>query len=268
MKVAGDDDLLVSAFVMSAGLSARFGKKFVARQFHALNSQLARSRRLHRRLLSGRETIRFSGLNDIAVLLQNFRSERVILAASLFGPALVSFAALTSVGAKVATIYWAMSEAHRQVVDACSIHAIDMTRQTNRLSFIRLLQELHADGYVIWLMCDAPGESRIRHNFLEYSVCCAHLIEVYARVNRCTVIPTYCRVLSDEDASLHCDAPLTDYNNLTQRLLSNLEAMIYQDPINYLWSGRTIIFSDPRAIVNGVHCLPDFLAWREVRCAE
>ena len=40
---------------------------------------------------------------------------------------LVSFAALTSVGAKVATVYWAMSEAHRQVVDACSIHAIDMT---------------------------------------------------------------------------------------------------------------------------------------------
>ncbi len=253
---------------MSAGLYGRFGRKFITGQFNALNSQVEKTKRFYRRLLRDSETIEFHGLNNFAKLLRNLRSERVILAGSQFGPPLVSFAALTSLGLKVATVYWAWSETHRRILQNCGVHAIKMTEQTNRISFIRLLQKLHDDGYIIWLMCDAPGKSRIQYDFLGYTARCANLIEVHARIHGCTVIPTYCQLLSDNEASLHCNAPLTDYQYMTQRLLSNLQALIYEDPLNYLWGGSSIIFSDPQAILNGLRCLPDFLNWRDQSIAR
>ena len=252
-----------AAIGITAGLRADLGERSTVRQFHALNSQFAKVTGIHQSLLGEGRDISIRGQDEVAELLCTLKSERVLFAGSQFGPPLLSIAALTSLGANVATVYWALGKTHRQIFDKYRVHAIDMTEQTNRFAFIKLLKKLHAEGYVIWLMCDAPGESRAHYNFLGYAVRCANLIETYARLGRCTVVPIYCRLISDEEASVYCDPPLKDYQEMTQRLLSRLETLIYDDPINYLWGGRSIIFSDPQAILNGVRCLPDFLDWRE-----
>jgi hypothetical protein len=254
--------LLGAARAMTAGLHTKFGERFVPGQCYALKAQLARWSGIHKRLLGNGKGLSICGSDKVAELLQNLKSERLIFAGCQFGPPLVSVAALSSLGANVAGVYWALGKTQRQILDKCRVRAIDMTGQTNRFALIRLLQGLQADGYIVWLMCDVPGKSRERYNFLGYKVRCANLIEVFARLSHSTVVPTYCRMIS-EDVSVHCDAPLTDYSNMTQRLLSNVETLIYEDPMNYLWDGTSIIFSDPQALQNGLNCLPDFLEWRE-----
>jgi lauroyl/myristoyl acyltransferase len=248
---------------MSAGLCARFNHKFIVRQFDALSVQAGKAKEAHRRLLRDKEKIKFRGLNDAAELLQRLKSDRVIFAGSQFGPPLVSLAALASVGPRIAIVYWALSKTTKRILENCQVHTIDMTEQTSWLAFVRLLQKLQADGYFIWLMCDAPGKSRSRYDFLGYSVRCANLIEVYARIYDCMVIPTYCRLISYAEASLHFDTPLINHQNMTQLLLSNLEELIHKEHINYIWNKACIVFSDPRALQNGLRCLPDFLEWRD-----
>jgi hypothetical protein len=263
MKPVEDEGLLGSAIALSAGLYSRYEHDFIVAQFPALQWHLRKVKSVHRRLLRDRNEISFRGIDQIANLLHDVKSQRVVFAVSQFGPILASVPALTSIGVKVAGVYWALSDNNGRILESCRAHFIDLSEQRNGLSLIRSMQELHADGYVLALMCDAPGKSRSRYEFLNYTVRCANLIEVYARLNCCAVIPTYCQLLSDAEVSLHCTPPVTDYRNMTQRLLSDLEALIYKDYINYLWSGTSIIFSDSRAMVNGLRCLPDFLDWSE-----
>lgn len=247
---------------MSAGLAAKFDREFIASQFDALLLHTDKTRAAHQRLLRAGKQIKFQLPNDAAGLLQDVRSERVIFAGSQFGPPLVSLAALASAGLGIAVAYWALSETRRRILENCRIFLIDMTKQESPRGLIRLLRELQAGGYYIWLMCDAQGKSRTRYDFLGYSVRSANLIEVYSRICGSMVIPTYCRLISDAEVSLHFDAPITHRQGITQLLLSKLDALICGDPINYTWNKACIVFSDPRALQNGLYCLPDFLAWR------
>ena len=76
-------------------------------------------------------------------------------------------------------------------------------------------------------------------------------------------------MLSDAEVSVHCGAPLTDNenkSNVTQQLLTNLETLIYDDPMNYLWDATSIVLSDPLAVFEGVRCLlPHRSVWRKRR---
>jgi hypothetical protein len=252
---------------MTAGLNGKFDKGSISRRFDELNSQFATLTGVHKRLLDNAKRLNIRGSDQVAELLQRSKSERLIFAGCQFGPPLVSVEALSSLGANVAGVYWALGKTPRLILDRCGVYAIDLTKQTNPIALIRLLQRLQDDGYMVWLLCDVPGKSRARYNFLGYSVRCANLAEVFARVSRSKVVPIYSRMISEEDVSVHCDAPLTDYRNMTQRLLSNVETLINEDPMNYLWDGTSIIFSDPQALQNGLDCLPDFLAWRERRAS-
>jgi hypothetical protein len=263
MEISKDELLLQATVAMTAGLHKEFSESFIARQFPALNSQFTKLRGIYSGLLGDGKNFGIGGLDGVAELLRTLKSERVIFAGSQFGSPLVSIAALASLGANVAGIHLTLGNTQKQILDKYRVHAIDITEPTNLFAFIRPLQKLHDDGHVIWLMCDAPGKSRARYNFLGYAVRCANLIERFARIGRCTVVPTHCRLISEREASVHCDAPLADYDSMTQRLLSNVETRIYEDPANYIWDGASIIFSDPQAILNGVRCLPDFLDWRE-----
>jgi Bacterial lipid A biosynthesis acyltransferase len=201
-------------------------------------------------------------------LTRNLKSERLLFAGSQFGLPLASLAALSLIELKIACAFWAIAEVDRKFLQSRGVRTIDIAQQTNRFSFVRLLKNLHADGYAICLVCDAPGKSHARYDFLGYKVNCANLIEMYARLNKCTVIPTYCRLLSGHEVSMHCDLPLMDHENMTQRLLSNVETLIYDDYANYRWNGKSIIFSDPQALLNGLICLPDFLKWRDQAAAN
>jgi lauroyl/myristoyl acyltransferase len=268
MASAEDDDLLGPAIALSAGLYSRFNRRFIVSQFPVLRSHLTKVRAIHRRLLQDGSTISFDGLDKVASLLRGVGHQDVIFAGSQFGPTLVSVAALASMGVKVAGVYWELSESNRRILESRSVHAVDLNGHLNWHSLIARLRELHAGGYVLWLMYDAPGKSRSRYKFLGYDVRNTNLLEIYTRLNSCAVIPTCCRLLSDDEARLQCGPPITDCKNVTQRLLTNLESQIYEDPINYLWWDSSIIFSDPRAMPNGLRCLSDFLEWREELSAK
>jgi hypothetical protein len=242
-------DLLQAAVAMSAGLHARFGQEFSSVWFDDLYASAERAAAIHGRALRNFKAIKIHGLTEIAGLVQSLKSERLIFAGSRYGEPLISLAALRSIGLKTVCAYWALGDADQAFLQSRGVRMIDLARQTNWFSLVRLLQNLQADGYAVCLISEAPGKTRARCDFLGYSVNCAKFIEVYARLNRCITIPTYCRLLSDRQVSIHCDAPLTDHRNITQRLLSGLEALIYGDPLNYLWSVPSIIFFGSTRII-------------------
>jgi lauroyl/myristoyl acyltransferase len=258
-----DGVLLGAALALSAGLRLKFDQRFLAAQFSELRRHLETVTNVHRGLLRDHPMVKFDGVDEIAFRLDALKTQRVIFAGSQFGPLLASVAALGSINVKVAGVYWTLAENNRRILKSCGAHFIDLTEYGNWRSMIRSLQQLHASGYVLWLMCDVKGRSRIHYDFLGYSVPCATLIEVYAKLSKCIVIPAYCRVVSNNEVSLHCGPNLTDHENITQRLLSDLEYQIYADPINYLWSDASIIFSDRRALQKGLSILPAFLEWRQ-----
>lgn len=253
--MAPDEARLGAAIAMAAGLKGRFGDSFVAEQCQALDAQVETWQGIHTRLLGGGTVLRIDGLDAVAELWRSLKAERAIFAGSLFGPPLVGIAALSALGAKVAGVYWRAGKTQRQILAKHRVQAIDLAAQTNRFAVIRRLQSLQADGHVLYLLCDVPGQSRKRYDFLGYDVQCATLIELLARLSRAPVVPIYCRMLADAEVSVHCDAPLTDAKNMTQRLLTNLETLIYDDPMNYLWDATSIVLSDASAFFEGVRCL-------------
>ena len=268
---APDEARLGAAIAMAAALKRRFGDCFVAKQCQALESQMARWQGAQRRLLgdgngSSGLGVRIGGLDAVAELWHGLKPEGAIFAGSLFGPPFVCIAALSALGAKVAGVHWGLGQMQRQILAQNRVQAIDLAAQTNRFALVRRLQNMQADGHTLWLNCEASGQSRQRYKFLGYKVQCATLIELLARLSGAPVVPIYCRMLADAEVSVHCDAPLTDANNLTQRLLTKLETLIYDEPMNYLWDATSIVLSDPLAVFEGVRCLlPHPSVWRKRR---
>lgn len=257
------ENLLEPAIALAAGLHGKFNRRSIGEQIAALPEWLERIETAHRRLAIDRTGIAIGGLDQIETCLQSVKRKPVMFAGSQLGPPLVTLAALAAVGLKIAGVYWHLSARQRRIVAALPGRFLDLNEVPSPLSLVRSLHMLQESGHVLWLMCDAPGGSSRRYDFLGYRVRCAPLIEAYARLYRCAVVPISSRLLSGAEASVHCGPPLTGCDNLTGRLLSSLETAIYRDHTNYLWSGASIIFSDPRAIENGLRILPDYLEWRD-----
>ena len=271
---APDEVRLGAAIAMAAALKRRFGDRFVAKQCQALESQMARWQGAQRRLLgNGKglrgQGLRIGGLDAVAEIWHGLEPEGAIFAGSLFGPPFVGIAALSALGAKVVGVHWGLGQLQRQILAQNRVEAIDLATQTNVFALVRRLQNMQADGHTLWLNCEASGQSRQRYNFLGYEVQCATLIELLARLSGAPVVPVYCRMLADAEVSVHCDAPLTDAKNMTQRLLTNLETLIYDDPMNYLWDATSIVLSDASAFFEGVRCLVTHPSvWRKRRAGR
>jgi hypothetical protein len=248
---------------MCAGLFSRFERGFIAHQFDALQLHYERIHNAEQTLLRGAKPMAVRDVDGLREKLADLRSRNVIIAASQYGASSLSVAALSSMGAKIASLYWKIPKRYLQIFEQCKVPLIDMTKQEDTLRLFKTLLDLQADNYLLFLLSDVPGKSRKHYRFLGYDVKCSNLIEVYSRYKRSMVLPMHSRIISDSEILLHCGAPFGWHRNMTQRLLSDLESLIYQNHSDYSWSGASIIFSDSRAMLNGLSLLPDFLEWRD-----
>jgi lauroyl/myristoyl acyltransferase len=253
---------------MSAGLFSKFKSAFIVERFDALQSCYELVWSAERALLDGCRPNSIRGLSGVQDTLADLRSRNVILAACQYGASAVAIAALSSMGVKIASLYWTITKRYLEILEPWKVPLIDMTKQESTLSVLKKLRTLHAEGYTLFLLSDAPGRSRKRYQFLGYDVTCSNLIEIYARYNDCVVVPFQSEVISDREVSLHCGAPHVNCPNLMQKLLSDVEELIYRNHTNYLWSGGSIIFSDSRALPNGLRFLSEYLDWRDRSCSQ
>jgi hypothetical protein len=254
--------LLGSAVAMSAGLYCKFDHDHIVRQLNALRRRQELLHRASRRILGNAAAIEFNGLGEVRRVLDALDLRRVVLAGSLLGLTTATILAVRSLGLKIATVFAGIGEAHRACLEAAGIRLVDV-RVQGTYALMALLRNLQADGHLLALRCDVPGHSRKRYRFLGYDVTCSNLIEAYARMNACTVVPIEASLNSECETTLTCREPLHEPAATMQTLLSQLESAIYRDPVNYVWSNSSIIFSDRQAVRNGFSCLPDIVAWRE-----
>jgi hypothetical protein len=261
--VTFDDELLLGpALAMSAGLSQKFDRNLIIRLLDELPRRHEMARSADLRIVRGGEAMMFNGLAGVRQALENLDLRKIVLAGSLFGLTSGTILALRSLGFKIVTVFGDLSEAHRHRLETSGIRLIDLRTQRNKFSLLRFLRKLQEQGHVVALRCDVSGQSRQSYRFLGYNVTCANLIETYARLNDCTVVPIEAELISDREMTLTCRTPLNDTKKMTQKLLSQLETSIYQDPLKYVWANTSIIFSDKRAILNGFSFLPTILALR------
>ena len=257
-----ESSLLGPAVAMSAGLYLKFDRDFIVDQLDALRRRQELLHHAGRRILGNSAMFEFNGLAEVRRVLDSLDLRKVVLAGSLLGLTTATILALRSIGLKIATVFGGMGEAHRARLEAAGIRLIDV-RVQNKFALFDLLHDLQAEGYLLALRCDVPGRSRKRYKFLGYDVTCSNLIEAYARMNACTIVPIDANVISEHEMALTCREPLRKPVEITQILLSQLESSIYRDPINYVWSTTSLIFSDTRAVRNGFSCLPCIIAWRD-----
>ncbi len=256
---------LGSAVAMAAGLYCKFERDVIVQQLDALRRRQELLRRAARRALGDPAAIEFSGLAGVRRVLQGLDDGRkIVLAGALLGLTTAPGLALRSMGLKIATVFGSLDEAHRVHLEAAGIRLIDL-RVQNKFALFHLLRNLQAEGHLLVLRCDVPGRSSRRYRFLGYDVMCSNLIETYARLNGCAVVPIETSPISEREMTVTCGEPLDGPAETTQTLLSWLESSICRDPVNYAWSGTSIIFSDTRAVRNGFACLPQIIAWRDRR---
>jgi hypothetical protein len=254
---------LGSAVAMSAGLHWKFDGDFIIRQLDALHRRQELLQRAGRRTLEGPAAMECDGLGEVRRVLEGFDVHKVVVAGSLLGLTTATILALRSLGMKIATVFGSLGEAHRVRLAAAGIALVDL-RAGNTFALFDRLRSVQADGYLLALRCDVSGGSH-KYKFLGYDVTCSGFIESYARMNACAVLPLDSRLISEHEMTLTCGEPIRAPAETTQTLLAHLESSIYRDPVNYLWSGTSIIFSDTRAVRNGLSYLPRILAWREER---
>jgi hypothetical protein len=261
--IAGGAQPLGPSLAMSAGLCAKLDHASVVRRFDGLRARNGMMRQFAHRLADDPRGVSFDGLADIRRVLADVGPSRVILAGSLLGFAAATLLALSSLGLKIATVFWNVTQSDRFLLERAAIRLIDMRSQGSGLELFKLLRRAQEAGYVVALRCDAQGRSKQRHKFLGYDVKCAALIESYARVNKLIILPIEAELLSDQAMKLNWRTPLREAENATQNLLSLLEQSIYENPLNYSWASGSIIFSSDQAVDNALSFLPDILAWRE-----
>lgn len=254
--------LLGSAVAMSAGLYWKFDREHIVRHLDLLRRRQELLHRASRRILENAAAIEFSGLGEVLRVLDGLDRRRVVLAGSLLGLTTAAILAVRSLGVKIATVFAGIGAAHQARLEAAGIRLVDV-RVHDKFALLDLLRGLQADGHLLALRCDVPGRSRKRYRFLGYDVTCSNLVEAYARMNACTVVPIEACLNPECETTLTCREPLREPAAAMQTLLSLLEAAIYRDPVNYVWSSSSIIFSDRQAVRNGFSCLPDIIAWRE-----
>lgn len=254
---------LGSAVAMAAGLHLSFDRDFIIQQVDALYRRQELLQRAGRRILENPLTIECDGLAEVRRVLGALDVHKVVVAGGLVGLTTATILALRSLGLKIATVFGNLGEVHHARLAAAGIALVDL-RLHNKFALFDRLRNLQAQGYLLALRCDvAAGSHKCR--FLGYDVTCSNLIDMYARINACTVVPLDSRLISEREMTLTCGEPLRGPGETTQPLLSQLESSIHRDPVNYLWSSTSIIFSDTRAVRNGLSYLPDIVAWREER---
>jgi hypothetical protein len=257
------EQLLGPAVAMSAGLHEKFDRNSIVRLLDALRHRHEIVTSADLRIVRGDgEAMTFNGLADIRQALNNLDPRKVVLAGSLLGLTSATILALRSLGFKIVTVFGDLGEAHRRRLEISGIRLIDLRAQRNKFSLFKVLKDLQEQGHILALRCDVPGHSRHTCRFLGYDVTCANLIEAYARLTGCAVLPIEAELVSDCEMTLTCRTLLSDAEKITQELLSQLEISICRDPLKYLWASTSIIFSDKRAIVNGFSYLPAILALR------
>jgi hypothetical protein len=229
---------LGSAVAMSAGLYYRFDRDVIAQHLDALRRRRELLERVSRRILETPAAVAFSGLAGVQRVLQDFDGRKVVLAGALLGLTTAAVLALRSIGLKIATVYGSLDEAHRVRLEAAGIRLVDL-RLHNKFALFDILRNLQAEGHLLALRCDVSGRSGRRYRFLGYDVTCSNLIETYARLNACTVVPIETCLISEREMMVTCGEPLRRPAETTQTLLSRLESSICQNPVNYAWSGAS-----------------------------
>jgi hypothetical protein len=251
------------AVAMSAGLHWKFDRDFIIQQLDALYCRQELLRRADRRLLENPASMEYNGLAEVRRALEGVEVHKVVVAGSLVGLTTATILALRSVGLKVATVFGSLGEAHYARLAGAGIALVDL-RVQNKFALFDRLRNLQAEGHLLALRCDVSGGSH-KYRFLGYDVTCSNLIETYARMNACTVVPVDSKLISEREMTLTCGEPLRGPAETTQTLLAQLESSIYRDPVNYAWSRTSLIFSDTQAVRNGLSYLPPIVAWREER---
>jgi hypothetical protein len=254
---------LGSAVAMSAGLHRKFDRDCIIHQLDALYRRQELLQRAGRRLLENLVSMEYNGLAEVRRALEGVAVDKVVVAGSLVGLTTATILALRSLGLKIATVFGSLGEAHYARLAAAGIALVDL-RVQNKFALFDRLRNLQAEGHLLALRCDVSGGSH-KYKFLGYDVTCSNLIETYARMNACLVVPVDARLISEREMTLTCGEPLRGPADTTQTLLSQLESSIYRDPINYAWSRTSLIFSDTQAVRNGLSYLPHIVAWREER---
>jgi hypothetical protein len=254
---------LGSAVAMSAGLHRRFDGDFIIQELDALYRRHDLLRRAGRRLLENPASMEYDGLAEVQRALQGVEVHKTIVAGGLVGLTTATLLALRSLGLKIATVFGSLGEAHYARLAAAGVALVDLQVQ-NKFALFDRLRNLQAEGHLLALRCDASGGSH-KYKFLGYDVTCSNLIETYARINACTVVPVDSRLTSEREMTLTCGEPLRGPAETTQTLLAQLESSICRDPVNYAWSSTSLIFSDTQAVRNGLSYLPHIIALREAR---
>jgi hypothetical protein len=266
-KRASRSMLLGRAVAMYAGLSPKFSSTFIYDQLNSFERRLRHIFRAERDIIE-KARLTVCGVESFSSLFSSLSAEHVIIAGSEFGATPLTVTALVSSGVKLAGLYWELSSTYRAIFECGNAILVDMNAHSSILSVFKTLQSLQEGGYALFLLSDAPGNSRERFDFLGYSVVCSSFIEVYARFNNCVVLPLGSEIISPTEISLLCSPPYLAGRGLTQRLLSDLEALIYAKQTSYHWSPASIIFSDPCALSAALRALPEIVAWRETRDKE
>jgi hypothetical protein len=142
--------LLGRAVAMSAGLCSRFDGSFIVGQFKALQSNVMLIDSAKRRILRGAQLeVRESSATQRFMF--NPLPKNVIIAGSEYGATALTIYALSTIGVKLAGLYWALNKTNRKIFERSNIVLIDMNAQGSTTMLFKTLQHLHESHYVLFV---------------------------------------------------------------------------------------------------------------------
>jgi lauroyl/myristoyl acyltransferase len=257
------ENLFGLALSLAAGLYNRGAHEFNIDRLRSVRVRRADIIEAKRQIFANPKILKFNDLQEVSLMCTATDLRQVFFAVSGYGLLHAAVLALQLMGFKPAFVFRRLDAPAIQSISALGVRLIDARAAKDVIGFFQLLREVQSNGFTLVLRTDAPGESRIRYSFLGYDVQCAKLIEMYAKRTHSTIIPIHAKLNLENKFDVFVGKPLRSAHASMQTLLSDIEADIIADPDNYFWTTDSIVFSDPRAVINGLMCMPAFLRWRK-----
>ena len=202
------------------------------------------------------------GVETLASIIESIGYRSVVLVASELGSINFTLIALSRLGVKLAIPFYSLSPSHKFAADVCKARLIDLNSVGSSFQLLSTMQDLSRTGLVPLLMLDVPSRTKKKSRFLGYDVMASRLCELYSKSTASQMILVWNKVDTRGNIQIICRAPGSAGDVTTRGLLRILEDEIYSDPLAYSWAGARLLFSDVKAIGNGIQHLREIVDWR------
>lgn len=256
--------LLEHILSLSAGLCRIRPRASIASHYRPLCRLVALQHSFRKIFLDEPSRISIENIDLLTKRLAQFPPEDLVIASSYYGRPIAFICKCARLGIPLALAYESIAPSSIGALVDSGVLLVKLNDHANPLSLFATLDRIRREGRYLAILIDVPHQTRRRYELLGYQVAVSSFTSTYARRSGSSILPVFTSLAARDRMSYAFGTVIEDIRcDVTQALMSGLQAVIERDCIQYSWTAACTIYSDPAAKANARSFLPEALAWRD-----